>query len=367
MFNDYPQGVNVMKYIVYKTTNLINNYIYIGVHKTATPYSFDYYLANGIYVNNPSTYEHPKTKMQQAVKEFGVKNFRRETLTVFDNAEDASDLEAEIVNEEFLLRDDVYNMVLGGYHDNLSGIKVFQYDENGNYMTEYNSYEEAAKTLGMQGSSIRRAVMYKYRANNFYFNTDKLDKIDISLYNTNLKIKVYRYLKTGEFDKEFESYNDAARNSDSSPSNIRSATLTGYCVKDQYYFSFIKEERYDKARSIQIRTRPVHKYDSEGNYIESYDSQEEAEKANPFSNITKSIKLKSVDENGFMWSLEKLEAYNKPKRKGRKKVGMFDNNGVLLKTWDSARQCGREVGTAVQNVLNGKYKKHKGFIYKYLE
>ena len=26
------------KYIVYKTTNLINKYIYIGVHRTKTPY-----------------------------------------------------------------------------------------------------------------------------------------------------------------------------------------------------------------------------------------------------------------------------------------------------------------------------------------
>ena len=32
-----------MKYIVYKTTNLVNNYIYIGVHKTNTPYEFDGY------------------------------------------------------------------------------------------------------------------------------------------------------------------------------------------------------------------------------------------------------------------------------------------------------------------------------------
>ena len=64
-----------MKYIVYKTTNLINGFIYIGVHHTNTPYQFDMYLANGIYINKPDSYKKCKTAMQKAVSEFGVKNF----------------------------------------------------------------------------------------------------------------------------------------------------------------------------------------------------------------------------------------------------------------------------------------------------
>lgn len=355
-----------MKYIVYKTTNKINNYIYIGVHKTTNPEVFDGYLGCGVNIKIPYTYEHSKTKFQQAVKEFGTSNFYREILATFDTPEQAYELEGIIVNEDFLARDDVYNMILGGIINKSSGIKVFQYDSKGNYITEYDSYESAAKELNVQGSSVRRAVIYKYRVNNYYFNTDKLDKIDISLYNTNLKIKVFRYLKGGQFDCEFESYNSAARDSDSSPSNIRSATLTGYCVKNKYYFSFIKENTYDKARNLQIKTREVHKYNSSGKYIESYETQEEAERQNPYSNITKAIKLKSIDENNFMWSLDKLDYYNCSKHKKRK-VGEFDNNGNLVKTWDSARQCAKEVGGAVQNVLNGKYSKHKGKIYKYID
>lgn len=39
-----------MKYIVYQTTSKINNKIYIGVHKTEDPDTFDGYLGNGVYI-----------------------------------------------------------------------------------------------------------------------------------------------------------------------------------------------------------------------------------------------------------------------------------------------------------------------------
>lgn len=50
-----------MKYIVYKTTNLINNFIYVGVHKTTTPDVFDGYLGCGAYISRPSSYNKSKT------------------------------------------------------------------------------------------------------------------------------------------------------------------------------------------------------------------------------------------------------------------------------------------------------------------
>lgn len=48
-----------MKYIVYKTTCLINDKIYIGVHKTTDPNIFDGYIGDGIatyftyFIRNP--------------------------------------------------------------------------------------------------------------------------------------------------------------------------------------------------------------------------------------------------------------------------------------------------------------------------
>ena len=77
------------KYIVYKTINLVNNKIYIGLHKTKDPEIFDGYIGNGVYNTQPYTYEHAKTAFQYAVKKYGPKNFRRYTIAVFDTVEEA--------------------------------------------------------------------------------------------------------------------------------------------------------------------------------------------------------------------------------------------------------------------------------------
>jgi hypothetical protein len=45
----------IMKYIVYLTTNIINNKIYIGVHGTNNPDIFDGYLGCGVNINIPSS------------------------------------------------------------------------------------------------------------------------------------------------------------------------------------------------------------------------------------------------------------------------------------------------------------------------
>lgn len=49
-----------MKYIVYKTTCLVNNKIYIGVHGTENPEIFDGYIGDGISSYFTYYIKHPK-------------------------------------------------------------------------------------------------------------------------------------------------------------------------------------------------------------------------------------------------------------------------------------------------------------------
>jgi hypothetical protein len=96
-----------MFYTVYKTTNLINGKIYVGLHITEDLH--DSYLGSG-------------KQIQAAIKKYGRENFKREYIKVCETPEEMYNLEAEIVNEDFVKRTDTYNMKIGGtgswYHVN---------------------------------------------------------------------------------------------------------------------------------------------------------------------------------------------------------------------------------------------------------
>jgi hypothetical protein len=86
-------------YIVYKTTNIKNDMIYIGAHSTNNLH--DKYIGSG-------------TNLIKAKRKFGRLNFKREILKTFTNETDMYKYERELVNEEFVSRSDVYNIKLGG-------------------------------------------------------------------------------------------------------------------------------------------------------------------------------------------------------------------------------------------------------------
>lgn len=85
------------KYIVYKTTNIINGMIYVGVHSGEN----SKYLGSG-------------TNIRKAIKQYGKESFIREILFEYDNKEDMLLKEAEIVNKDFISRKDTYNISIGG-------------------------------------------------------------------------------------------------------------------------------------------------------------------------------------------------------------------------------------------------------------
>lgn len=87
-------------YTVYQITNLINGKIYVGAHKSDDPY--DNYMGSGKLLN-------------QSIEKYGIENFQKDIL-FFCESDSAMFLkEAEIVNEEFIARNDTYNIKLGGY------------------------------------------------------------------------------------------------------------------------------------------------------------------------------------------------------------------------------------------------------------
>lgn len=71
-------------YFVYKTTNLITDEYYIGVHKQQKNY--DYYLGSGL-------------RLKRGVKKYGKHNFSRIDVHSYDNPSDAFTREKEILSE----------------------------------------------------------------------------------------------------------------------------------------------------------------------------------------------------------------------------------------------------------------------------
>lgn len=96
---------------------------------------------------------------------------------------------------------------------------------------------------------------------------------------------------------------------------------------DQIYPNKNGKIKYDHCRKQYIQHRPVFKYNGKtGEFIEEYNTQVEAEKANKYSNITKSIKLKTPDKNGFMWAIFKADYYNIPDEKTIKLIERRERN-----------------------------------------
>jgi len=98
------QEVMVMSnniYSLYKTTNLINGKIYIGVHTETKWPEVDRYLGSGLV-------------LKQAIEKYGRKNFKREILCVSDSSEYIYFIESKMVDNEFVNENKNYNLVCGG-------------------------------------------------------------------------------------------------------------------------------------------------------------------------------------------------------------------------------------------------------------
>ena len=88
-----------MHYLIYKITNRLDNKFYVGKHKTEN--KDDGYLGSGILI-------------ERAVAKHGKENFMKEILFELSTEDEMNQKEADIVDEDFVARDDTYNLKLGG-------------------------------------------------------------------------------------------------------------------------------------------------------------------------------------------------------------------------------------------------------------
>lgn len=141
------------KYYVYKTTNLINNKFYIGVHSTNKKH--DYYLGSGKH-------------LKISIKKYGKNNFNKEIIEYFNNYEDALNKEKEIVTEDFIKRKDTYNIICGGgmppikYGNNhhFFGRRLFGID-NPSYGKKHSEYSKKIMSEIKKGTKLSKETKIK--------------------------------------------------------------------------------------------------------------------------------------------------------------------------------------------------------------
>jgi group I intron endonuclease len=86
-------------YTIYKIINHVNNKIYIGKHQTTD--LNDSYMGSG-------------KLLKRAIKKYGIENFTKIILHVYNTENDMNLKEKELVTEDFCLRPDTYNICAGG-------------------------------------------------------------------------------------------------------------------------------------------------------------------------------------------------------------------------------------------------------------
>ena len=222
-----------LKYIVYITVNQCNGKFYIGVHQT-NPDVFDGYIGNGVY--RPSL-ANTDTAFHRAVRKYGYENFKRTTIEVFDNMDDAYDLESMLVTPTLLRSKQCYNSCVGG---------------------------------------IRR------------------DK-------TNEAKRVYQFSLDGEFLRSYASARQAALALDTSKAHIIKSAIKNNCVGSvQSAFGYVWSYKKEFIAPVSKKHTPVAQYSMSGKFIRSYNSIAEAEREHQLCTIYQAA-IKNYTAGGYRW------------------------------------------------------------------
>lgn len=359
-----------MKYIVYCTTNKINNKIYIGVHATENPDIFDGYIGNGVKISMPSTYMKPRTQFQAAVKEFGTSAFSRKTLYIFDTEEDAYLKEKEIVNYDFIKLNTNYNMILGG-----GGLRptnpIYQFDINGKLVKKWETLEQAQEFFNCTINAFKTALHFREKLFGFYWN--KEENIDITTFsNGSEKKRVYKYNRDGKMVDEFESMLECSKHENISTSSLVTAIQAEALVKKEFYYSYSVYETFRQKPRISLKGKKFYLYTLKGEYITTYNTVKELME---FMGVKSNASVLDVinRRNGLYKTYQiKTEYFEKippiENKSKAKKVDVYDKIGNLIKTCDSVQKAAKEFNakvSSINRVLRGLANTTAGYVFKF--
>lgn len=352
-------------YIVYLTTNIKNNKIYIGIHKTLNNDKFDGYIGCGLNRYKPSTLKNPKTNFQYAVKKYGWDSFTRYTIAKFETEDEALALESILVTEEFIHRVDTYNTALGGERSFNNSKKIYKFNYDGTFLKEYDSLIIAAKENNLWAEHIGLAAFKKVNYGKYYWSfTPTLNIAEYSQINQDKLIYVYD--SQGKFIRTYESVSQAAQDYDIVRESMRNKIykMTKYQGK---YFSYTSPDKFSLKLDPSI---VIYKYDLSGNFIEQGTLSNFSNYFHTTDKKLYQIANAKLSAFKYQWNLEnpnKMPCKTSYENKGvPKKVAQYDLQGNLVKIWKTVTSCKKEFSNLTK-VLNGQLSKTKGYTFKYID
>ena len=352
-----------MKYIVYLTINVINNKIYIGVHGTENPNKWDHYLGCAVFDNVPNSYNKRQTPFQCAVAKYGPKNFHRKTLRVFDNLQDALDLERWLVCPSFIERTDTYNITLGGGMPPTLEKHIYQYDLDGNFVKEWQSMISITTNFNCNKDRIRMVIDDKRSFEASYWTEEYYEKLDTKEYRPSSRGSIRQYTTYGKFLKSFKNTTEAAKALDIDRSKITNAIYGKYATSG---FWFLKEgETIESYLDGSIKNSPkIYQYNVNGDFIKVYENIKVLKKEFKCNKKDLERAIKNSDKFfDYYWSYSRYDniLLENPEleQKTPRKVYQFTLEGDFIREWDSITECRKQFPSVLQVCLGKRNHCHK--------
>lgn len=364
-------GNNQIKYIVYITTNVVNNKVYIGVHGTEDPYSFDGYLGCGAWINTPSSYNKGQTPLHCAILKYGTANFKRHTLRVFDTVEEALELEKKLVTEDFIKLPTNYNATIGGGMPPKTNKIVYQFDIKGNLIKSWES-ETAVNLYYNSRVSLSDIINTKRSFAGFFWSFQ--NQINLSEYTKEIKHGfINQYNLEGVMLNQFKNATTASQKLDLDRYAITSAVFRKkpysgyYFLKADVDIAEVLSNKFKKTLGKQF----IYRYKETGEFDKAYETTSKAVNDTPGAHNSA---LKNAVVNGYLcggyrWSYIKSDNYfniEQPKIQIKVKIAQYTKENELVKVWESIKEC-KKLYPYCLRVCRGDLKSTQGYIFKYID
>lgn len=360
---------------IYKITNLINGKVYIGQSK-------DIYSRWAEH-RKECRKNRKDIVLYCAFSKYGIDNFSFEIIEecIIEELDEREIFYIKKYNSYIgWENNNGYNMTIGGAlcHTHVGnddqGIRVYQYDKEGNFIAEYRNMNKAAKAVGLKASgSISTAIKSSGLAANYQWRKTYSEKIPKYKKNQTA-LKVLQYDKSGNFIQIHNSIEEASKSVGCSRSLIE-LCCEGHCKTGKNFIWVYYTDNFPSVIDItnyeSIVRNPVEQYTLDGKFIDRYESSSEAERKTGISqySIANCAKGQQKTAFGYVWKYVQSPKvkYNRPSR--GKKVAKLDSDFNLIKVYNSIEEtCSNE---KMSDVTLKKYIKleclFRGYYWTYYE